>query len=113
MSGASRRAATSRSRPRAMIPPPRAGPTFQAAAGGAPRPRGGGALPGHPGEPRHALPRRVPVALDLAGGDRRRHPPAVLVEDGVVAVLPALVLGADGRLGQVLEIPVAVAVAAG
>ena len=53
----------------------------------------------------------IPVALQLAGGDRRRHRRAVVVDDRVAAVLPALVLRALARPRLVLEIAVPVAIA--
>src|SRR5690606_23587764 len=56
-----------------------------------------------------------PVALHLAGRDRRRYLMAVLVDHRAAAVLPGLVLRAEGGARLVLEVavPVGVAVLAG
>src|SRR5690606_34698655 len=59
----------------------------------------------------HELERHVVVALDLARGDRRIDLTPILVDDGVLAVLPALVPRAVARLRQILDVAVAIAIA--
>ena len=62
--------------------------------GGPNQARASAACAGHPAQHAHQLLRRVPVALQLARRNRRRHRPTVFVDDRVAAVLPPLVLGA-------------------
>src|SRR5688572_31274702 len=45
----------------------------------------------------------VGKALLFARGDRRRHLPSVLVDDGIAGILPGLVLDAIGRARLIVE----------
>ena len=72
---------------------------------------GGVALAEHPRHHRHQTLGGKPVALQLACRDGRGHRTPIVVDDGVAAVLPALVLGAHLRARLVFEISVAIAIA--